>query len=62
MSYMSTNSVSDYSKQVKDSYGVFDSMNIESSKYVWYVHNAKNCMDYDIYGDNSELIYEAVMT
>lgn len=62
LAYFNTNSVADYSRQIKDSAYIFDSINIENSKYLWYVYDAKDCMDYDIYGDNSELIYEAIMT
>ncbi len=46
---------------VKDSQNIFDSFEVESCKNCWYVFHAKDCMDYDIYGDYSELVYEGIM-
>jgi len=56
------NTTGDNISQVKDSKNIFDSFEIESCKNCWYVFHAKDCMDYDIYGDHSELIYENIMT
>lgn len=44
-------------KNVKNSYSCFSTFNLEDCKYCYYLFDAKNCMDYDIYGDNSEWIY-----
>ncbi len=54
--------VGDNVEQAKDCYQVFEAMNIENCKYTYYLYNAKDCMDHDIYGDTSELIYESIMT
>ena len=56
------NSSWNYIYNTKNSDFIFDCSEVENCKYMRYVFNAKNCMDYDIYGDNSELIYEAIMT
>ena len=54
--------VGNYITEVNNSYAIFDSFNVENSKYVSYINHSKDCMDYDIYGEQSELIYEAIMT
>ncbi|NUJ98008.1 hypothetical protein HGA92_04455 [Candidatus Gracilibacteria bacterium] len=48
------------SKNIKKCYNVDD---IENCKNCFYIfNNTKDCQDYDIYGDNSSLVYESVMT
>ena len=55
------NTTGDYITDIQNSHNIFDSNNIEDCKYCWYIYYSKDCMDYDIFGYNSELIYESTM-
>ncbi len=47
---------------VKNSYECYDTFELENCSYCYYVFRANNCRDYDIFGDNSEWIYNCVAT
>ena len=58
--YANSNSTWDnifYSENCKES---FDSNNIKDCKYCDYLTHAKDCMDYQIFWDNSQLINECI--
>jgi hypothetical protein len=44
------------SQNVKNSFG---SLNVKDGRYLFWVFNAQDCMDYFQWGDSSELIYES---
>lgn len=44
----------------KNAQVTFYSSDIEDVKYCNYVFHAKNCMDYDIFGNNSQWIYQGI--
>gem|GEM_PF-6878761 len=54
-------STGDYITDVQRSQSVFDGHNLQDCKYCWYVYDSKDCMDYDIFGSHSELMYECIM-
>lgn len=47
---------------IKNSHHCFESFEVENCKYCNYVFQANNCMDYDIFGDHSQWIYECIAT
>ncbi len=47
---------------LKNSYNCFDAYELENCRYCNYVFKAKDCMDFNIFGDNSELIYNCLAT
>lgn len=47
---------------VRESYDCFDSENLDNCMHCSYVFNAKNCLDYDVFGDNSSWIYNCEST
>jgi hypothetical protein len=49
-------------QHVKDSTVCFDTYELENCHYCYYIFQANNCMDYDIFGDHSEWIYNSVAT
>ena len=49
-------------QHLKNSYQCFDSKELENCKYCFYVFQSANCMDYSIFGDNSEWIYNCTAT
>lgn len=51
----------DYITDMRGCKNAFDGNNLEDCKYCWYVYDAKDCMDYDIFGSHSELMYECIM-
>ena len=51
-----------YIQHIKNSHECYDSFEVENCKYCYYLFNANNCMDYDIFGDHSQWIYNCVAT
>ena len=49
-------------QHIKNSYECYDTFELENCKYCYYTFNANNCMDYDIFGDHSQWIYNCVAT
>ncbi len=49
-------------RNAKNSYACFESYEIENCKYCDYIFHAKNCMDYNIFGNHSEWIYNSIAT
>lgn len=47
-------------QNIKNSFNCFESNELENCRNCYYVFQAKNCMDYDIFGDNSEWIYNCI--
>jgi len=41
-----------------DCRNIYDCWNLEDCKNCYYVYDSKDCMDFDVFGDNSSLIYE----
>jgi len=52
------NSFWDTLNDSKNCYSVYDSADLEDVKYSWKLFSSKNCYDYDIWGENSENVYE----
>ncbi len=48
-----------HSKDVKNSFLVRDSQNIHYSQYIQELPGSKDCWDFSIWGENSELVYES---
>jgi hypothetical protein len=44
----------------KDSVGIYECTQVERSKYCWYVYNATDCYDFDVFGDGSQRVYESL--
>lgn len=44
----------------KNAKNTFHASDVEDVKYCTFMFRAKNCMDYDIYGDNSQWIYQGL--
>ncbi len=42
------------------SHHILDCQNLENCTYCYYVYDSKDCMDFDIFWDNSSLIYESI--
>ena len=61
-SHSNENFSGDDIRHVKNSYNVFEGDNLENCKNCYYLYNAKDCQDYDIYGNNSEWIYNCFAT
>lgn len=49
----------DHSKDVKDSFLVRESRNLKYCQYVQELPGSEDCMDYSIWGDNNQLVYES---
>lgn len=49
-------------QHIKNSHECYDTFELENCKYCYYTFNAHNCMDYDIFGDHSQWIYNCVAT
>lgn len=49
-------------KNARNSYDCYQCSEVENCKYCYYLFNANNCMDYDIFGDNSQWIYNCIAT
>jgi hypothetical protein len=47
---------------VKNSYECFDGSELENCRYCFYTFKASNCMDFSIFGDGSEWIYQCLAT
>ncbi|MDC0357562.1 hypothetical protein OAO01_02010 [Oligoflexia bacterium] len=47
---------------IKNSYHCFDAFELENCRYCSYIYNASNCMDYTIFGDGSQWIYNCIAT
>jgi len=56
------NSSGDSICNTKNCQHCFDGFDLEDCRYCYYVYKAKNCMDYDIFGGNSEWIYNCIAT
>jgi hypothetical protein len=56
------NSSGDDIRNARNAYMTYFSDDVEDCRYCNYVFNAKNCMDYDIFGDNSSWIYNCIAT
>lgn len=46
----------------KNSHDCYISYNLENCKHCYYIFSSNNCMDYDLFGDNSEWIYNCITT
>ena len=49
-------------RHVRNAYDCYDSYELENCWHCNYVFQAKNCMDYNIFGDHSEWIYQCLAT
>lgn len=47
-------------QNVKNCHHCFDTLNLENCKYCYYLFDSKNCMDHDLFGDNSEWMYNCL--
>jgi len=49
-------------QHIKNSHECYDTFELENCKYCYYTFKANNCMDYDIFGDHSQWIYNCMAT
>ncbi|PID70257.1 hypothetical protein CSB37_02630 [bacterium DOLZORAL124_38_8] len=56
------NSTGDFINNTKNIKSCFDCYELEDCKYCDYVFKVKDSMDYDVFGDNSFLIYNSIAT
>jgi hypothetical protein len=49
-------------QNIKDSQNCFDSFNLQDCHHCNFVTNSHHCMDYDLFGENSQWIYNCIAT
>ncbi len=56
------NCIWNYINESNNCVSCYESNELDSCKYCYYMHTSSNCMDFDVYGDHSERLYECTMT
>jgi len=61
--YRNQNAMGNYLNESQNSFACYESSTLKDCKYCYYMHhNCEECMDCDIYGDESKILYQCAMT